>query len=73
MEYNTLQICRTATGTHVPYWITHCHLPPSIGDIPAFTTANYDWYLEGRKAELTWFAWLHTEVVYPPTDGHPSQ
>jgi len=29
--------------------------------------------LEGCKAELTYLAWLHTEVVYPPEDGHPSQ
>ena len=26
---------RTATGTHVPYGITQCYLPPSRGDIPA--------------------------------------
>ena len=30
----------TATGTHVPYGITQCYLPPSRGDIPAFTPAN---------------------------------
>ena len=27
----------TATGTHVPYGITQCYLPPGRGDIPAFT------------------------------------
>ena len=26
---------RTATGTHVPYGITQCYLPPGRGDIPA--------------------------------------
>ena len=31
---------RTATGTHVPYGITQCYLPPGRGDISAFTTAN---------------------------------
>jgi len=31
---------RTATGTHVPYWIIQCYLPPGRGDIPAFTPAN---------------------------------
>jgi len=31
---------RTATGTHVPYGITQCYLPPGRGDIPAFTPAN---------------------------------
>jgi len=24
------------------------------------------------QAELTWVAWLHTKIVYPPADGHPS-
>jgi len=28
---------------------------------------------EGYKAELTYLAWLHNEVVYPLEDGHPSQ
>jgi len=27
----------------------------------------------GCNIELTQLAWLHTEVVYPPEDGHPSQ
>ena len=31
----------TATGTHVPYGITQCYLPPGRGDIPAFTRAVY--------------------------------
>jgi len=30
----------TAPGTRVPYGITRCHLPPSRGDIPAFTPAK---------------------------------
>jgi len=30
----------TATGTHVPYGITQCYLPPGRGDIPAFTPAE---------------------------------
>jgi len=29
--------CHTATGTHMPYSITQCYLPPGRGDIPAFT------------------------------------
>jgi len=28
---------------------------------------------KGCKAELTWLAWLHTEVLYTPKDRHPSQ
>jgi len=27
----------TATGTHMPYWITQWYLPPGRGDIPALT------------------------------------
>jgi len=30
----------TATGTHMPYGITQCYLPPGRGDIPAFTPAE---------------------------------
>jgi len=29
--------CHTATGTHMPYGITQCHLPLGRGDILAFT------------------------------------
>jgi len=36
--------CHTATdtGTHMPYGITQCYLPPDRGDIPAFTPAEAD-------------------------------
>jgi len=40
--YSSLQ-CKpaiTATGTHMPYGITQCYLPPGRGDIPAFTPAE---------------------------------
>jgi len=30
----------TATGTHMPYRITQCYLPPGTGDIPALTSAE---------------------------------
>ena len=30
--YSSLQGCHTATGTHVPYGITQCYLPPGRGD-----------------------------------------
>jgi len=29
-----------ATGTHMPYGITQCYLPPGRGDIPALTHAS---------------------------------
>jgi len=32
--------CHTATGTHMPYGITQCYLPPDRGDIPVFTQAE---------------------------------
>ena len=28
---------------------------------------------EGCQAELAWVAWLNTEMVYVPENGHPSQ
>jgi len=33
--YSSSQICHTATGTHMPYGITQCYLPPDRGDTPA--------------------------------------
>ena len=38
--YSSLQGCHTATGTHMPYGITQCYLPPGRGDIPALTPAE---------------------------------
>ena len=32
--------CHTATGTHMPYRITQCYLPPDRADIPVFTPAK---------------------------------
>jgi len=32
--------CHTAMGTHMPYRITQCYLPPDRGDIPTFTPAK---------------------------------
>ena len=34
------QTCLTATGTHMPYGITQCYMPPDRGDLPAFTPAE---------------------------------
>ena len=68
--------CHTAAGTHVPHGITQCYLPPDGGDIPAFTRAEAG----TRLSDLVWMqGWvdlvglLHTEMVYPPEDGHPSK
>jgi len=32
--------CHTATGTHMPYRMTQCYLPPGRGDILTFTPAE---------------------------------
>ena len=48
--------CYTATGTHVPYKITQCYLPPGRGDIPALNPPEACTRLmtpDGCKAELT--------------------
>jgi len=63
--------------------ITQCYLPPGRGDIPAFipekgipaklvhcTRSKKPGGMQGRFDLVDW---LHTEMVYPPEDGHPSQ
>jgi len=41
--YNSSQGCHTAVGTHIPYVIMQCYLPPGRGDIPAVIPARGDW------------------------------
>ena len=58
--------------------MTQCYLPPGRLDTSAFTVAKLALDLtipEGCKAELAKLAgqWLHTEMVHPREDGHPSQ
>ena len=68
--------CHTATGTHMPYRITQCYLPPNRGDIPAFTPAEAGTRLSdpgGMQGWVDLVGWLHTELVYLPEDGHPSK
>jgi len=71
------QTCHTATGTHVPYRVTQCYLPPGRGDIPAFNPAKAGTRLSDPGRMQRWVdlvGWLHTEMagLYPPEDGHPS-
>jgi len=40
MKYSRLQQAFIAMGTHIPYGITQCYLPPNRSDNPTFTTAN---------------------------------
>ena len=79
-EYTDIAVhsltCLAATGTHMPYGITQCYLPPGRGDIPAFTTAEDGSRLSdpgGMQGWVDLVGLLHTEMVYPPKDGHPSQ
>ena len=61
--------CHTATGTYMLYRIKQCYPPPDRGDIPAFTPAEAG----TRLSDPDLVGWLHTEMVYPPEDGHPSK
>jgi len=69
VRLNNKLFCRhTTVGTHMPYGIMPCYLPPDRGDIPAFTPARLVLdlaTLEGCKAELTYVA----EIVHLPWDN----
>jgi len=58
------------------YEITQCYLPPDRGDIPALTPAEAGTRLSdpgGMQGRVDLVGLLHTEMEYPPEDGHPSQ
>ena len=58
------------------YMITQCYLPPDRGDIPAFTPAEAGIRLRDPGEMQGWVdpvGLLHTEMVCPPEDGHPSR
>ena len=57
-EVWNVAVSLTATGTHVPYGITQCYLPPGRGDTSAFNLPRAKLVLdlaspEECKAELT--------------------
>jgi len=56
--------------------ITQRYLPPDRGDRPAFTpTGQVGTRFINPVRMKGWVGvvgWLHTEMVYPSTDGHPS-
>jgi len=59
----------------MPYMITQCYLPPDRSDIPAFTPAEAGTRFSdpgGMHGCVDLVDLLHTEMVYPPEDGHPS-
>jgi len=60
----------------MPYGITQCYLSPGRGGIPALTRAEAGTRLSdlgGMQGSVDLVGWLHTEMVYPPDDGHPSR
>jgi len=60
----------------MPYGITQCYLLPDRVDLPAVTPAEAGtrFTAPGRlQGRVDLVGWLHTEMVYPPEDGHPSQ
>jgi len=55
---------------------SQCYLPPGRGDIPALTPAEAGTRLSdpGRmQGRVDLVGLLHTEMIYPPEDGHPSR
>ena len=67
-------------GTPLVNGITQCYLPPDRGDRPAFTPTAATWQVGTRfidpvrmKGWVGLVGWLHIEMVYPSTDGHPSE
>jgi len=59
----------TATECHLPYEITQCYLPPHTSE----HTPHWFSYPGGMEGWVDLGDWLHTEMVYPHTDGHPSK
>ena len=60
----------------MPHRITQCYLPPGRGDIPALTPAEAGTRLSdpgGMQGQFDLVGLLHTEMVYPPEDGHQSR
>jgi len=60
----------------MPHGITQCYLPPGRGDIAALTPAEAVTPLSdpgGMQGRVDLVGLLHTDMVYPPEDGHPSR
>ena len=68
----------TATVCHLPYGITQCYLPPDTSEphpalTPAMQAGTRFTYPRGMEGKVDLGDLLHTEMVYPPADGHPSK
>jgi len=66
-----------ATRRHLPYGITQCYLPPSQVNAPRLTPAKQAGtlftYPGGMEGWVDLGDLLHTKMVYPTEDGHPSK
>ena len=66
-----------ATRRHVPYGITQCYMPPDTSELAPPNPSQTDWYSiylpGGMEGWVDLGDLLHTEMVYPPADGHPSK
>jgi len=66
----------TAMGTYMLDGITQCYLPSGRGDIPVLTPADAGARFSDPRGMQGWVdlvGGLHTEMVYPPEDDHPSK
>jgi len=65
----------TATECHLPHGITQCY--PAQVNTPRLTLARQAGtrftYPGGMEGWVGLDDWLHTEMVYPPADGHTSK
>jgi len=65
------------TRRHLSNGITQCHLLPDRGGRPAFTPTGQvgTRFIDPvrMKGWVGLVGLLHTEMVYPSTDGHPSE
>jgi len=66
-----------ASRCHLPYGITQCYLPPDTSEhTPPYPSQRPVLNLstpDGKKGWVDLGDLLHTEMIYPPTDGHPSK
>jgi len=66
------------TECHLPYDITRCYLPPDTSEhtptlTPARQAGTRFTYPRGIEGWVDLGDLLHTEMIYPPADGHPSK
>ena len=63
-------------GRHLSNGITQCYLLPDRGGRPAFTPTGQvgTQFIDPARMKgwVGLVGWLHTEMVYPSTDSHPS-